>query len=67
MAGAAGFEPATLGFGDRCSDQTELRSCKGPCIGNFSTEWYDGQTVNRRKVAYKPSSVPNVRVGLQCA
>ena len=27
MAGAAGFEPATLGFGDRCSDRTELRSC----------------------------------------
>ena len=27
MAGAAGFEPATLGFGDRCSNQTELRSC----------------------------------------
>ena len=26
LAGAAGFEPATLGFGDRCSDQTELRS-----------------------------------------
>ena len=27
LAGAAGFEPATLGFGDRCSSQTELRSC----------------------------------------
>ena len=27
VAGAAGFEPATLGFGDRCSNQAELRSC----------------------------------------
>lgn len=27
LAGAAGFEPATLGFGDRCSNQAELRSC----------------------------------------
>ena len=27
VAGAAGFEPATHGFGDRCSGQTELRSC----------------------------------------
>src|SRR5438094_9482807 len=25
MAGAEGFEPSALGFGDRCSDQTELR------------------------------------------
>src|SRR5258708_26543299 len=25
MAGAQGFEPWALGFGDRCSDQTELR------------------------------------------
>ena len=28
MAGAAGFEPAALGFGDRCSSQTELRPYK---------------------------------------
>src|SRR5260370_27485258 len=27
MAGAQGFEPWALGFGDRCSDQTELRPC----------------------------------------
>src|SRR4029077_7934933 len=27
MAGAEGFEPSALGFGDRCSDQTELRPC----------------------------------------
>src|SRR5438132_3616342 len=25
LAGAEGFEPSALGFGDRCSDQTELR------------------------------------------
>src|SRR4029077_18893607 len=25
MAGAEGFEPSALGFGDRCSDQAELR------------------------------------------
>ena len=25
VAGAEGFEPSALGFGDRCSDQTELR------------------------------------------
>src|SRR5579875_1843542 len=25
LAGAEGFEPSTLGFGDRCSDQAELR------------------------------------------
>jgi hypothetical protein len=33
MAGAAGFEPATLGFGDRCSDQAELRSCDIAVVG----------------------------------
>src|SRR5947209_5584186 len=27
MAGAEGFEPSALGFGDRCSNQTELRPC----------------------------------------
>ena len=27
VAGAEGFEPTTDGFGDRCSGQTELRSC----------------------------------------
>ena len=26
LAGAGGFEPPTAGFGDRCSNQTELRS-----------------------------------------
>jgi hypothetical protein len=30
VAGAEGFEPSTLGFGDRCSDQTELRPWVGP-------------------------------------
>jgi hypothetical protein len=25
VAGAEGFEPSALGFGDRCSDQAELR------------------------------------------
>src|SRR5438477_7514346 len=25
LAGAEGFEPSALGFGDRCSDQAELR------------------------------------------
>ena len=29
LAGAAGFEPATTGFGDQRSGQTELRSCAG--------------------------------------
>jgi hypothetical protein len=33
MAGAAGFEPATLGFGDRCSNQAELRSCDIAAVG----------------------------------
>jgi hypothetical protein len=27
MAGQEGFEPPTLGFGDRCSNQTELLAC----------------------------------------
>ena len=26
LAGVEGFEPTTLGFGDRCSNQTELHS-----------------------------------------
>lgn len=26
MAGAEGFEPSALGFGDRCSNQAELRA-----------------------------------------
>ena len=36
LAGAAGFEPATLGFGDRCSSQTELRSC----VSHAMTCWH---------------------------
>ena len=33
LAGAAGFEPATTGFGDQRSGQTELRSCVVPLEG----------------------------------
>src|SRR5260370_39853894 len=43
MAGAQGFEPWALGFGDRCSDQTELRPyrpearrARGPAESNSS-------------------------------
>src|SRR5260370_16504477 len=43
MAGAEGFEPWALGFGDRCSDQTELRPyrpearrARGPAESNSS-------------------------------
>ena len=35
LAGAAGLEPATCGFGDRCSSQTELRPSIGAIISKI--------------------------------
>ena len=58
LAGAEGFEPSALGFGDRCSDQTELRPWtsrkvypaalrEGPCRGLGLAEglFAEGQVV----------------------
>ncbi len=44
VAGAAGFEPATLGFGDRCS--TKLSYAPAPNNYNFSGSTSCGQTFN---------------------
>ncbi len=72
LAGAAGFEPATLGFGDRCSNQTELRSCVACHRANSTAGATVGQSAERPidsriaeptiasggyKTACKPSSV----------
>ena len=55
MAGAAGLEPATLGFGDRCS--TKLSYAPAPCTYNFNAFGRLGQCENAKE-ACKPSSVP---------
>ena len=60
MAGAAGFEPATLGFGDRCS--TKLSYAPAPNNYNFSGSTSCGQTFNTCRQSLSVVALYEVKV-----
>ena len=65
LAGAAGFEPATTGFGDQRSGQTELRSCAPVIIAPLRSVFNAG--LRRSQATLKRSHRGLPRQCVSCA